>query len=240
MEYLPGRVAANAPLRILIQGAYNLQPFQMEGGPKWIGLESYIIEAKASGNPSRGQMYLMLQSLLEDRFQLRVHRESREMPVYALVGARGGLKFASAEDGRCVADPDLLGPLAVPGARIRILGQGPVPPPKCGGLDVTLGGGGPLIRGAQVPMPELARVLGRVLGRPVIDRTEFPGTLDVNLQFLPDETTPGFPAPPPGATPENANSSIFSALRRLGLRLESTKALVDVFAIDHVERPSAN
>jgi hypothetical protein len=89
MRHLPGRLTSNAPLRALMQGAYDLQPFQIVGGPEWIGSERYEVDAKAAGNPDPAHMFLMLQSLLEDRFQLRAHRESREMPAYALVAARG-------------------------------------------------------------------------------------------------------------------------------------------------------
>jgi len=90
-------------------------------------------------------------------------------------------------------------------------------------------------------MAEFVRMLSRVLGRPVTDRTGFSGVFDVNLDFLPDETMAGLPPPPPGAIPaEVANPSIFSAVQRLGLRLDSTKGAVEVLVIDHVERPSAN
>jgi uncharacterized protein (TIGR03435 family) len=90
-------------------------------------------------------------------------------------------------------------------------------------------------------MAEFVRVLSRVLGRTVTDRTGFAGVFDVNLDFLPDDTTVGLPPPPPGAIPfGTASQSIFSAVQQLGLRLESTKGPVEVLVIDHVERPSAN
>ena len=85
-----------------MQNAYTVQPFQIVGGPAWIDSERYAIEAKADGNASRAQMFLMLQSLLEDRFQLKIHRETRELPVYALVPARGGLKLPPPKEGSCV------------------------------------------------------------------------------------------------------------------------------------------
>jgi uncharacterized protein (TIGR03435 family) len=90
-------------------------------------------------------------------------------------------------------------------------------------------------------MAELARVLADVLRRPVNDRTGFAGVFDVKLDFLPDDATPALPPPPPGAiAPEDASPSIFSAVQRLGLRLEPAKGPVDVLVIDRVERPSAN
>jgi uncharacterized protein (TIGR03435 family) len=108
-------------------------------------------------------------------------------------------------------------------------------------LDVPLEAGGARMHGGKVPIAEFVRVLSRVLGRTVTDQTGFSGIFDINLKFLPDDTTSGLPSPPPGAIPsEIASPSIFSAIQQLGLRLESTKGPVEVLVIDHVERPSAN
>ena len=240
MRQLPGRLTANAPVRALMQAAYDLQPAQIAGGPEWIGSEAYEIDARATGTPDRGQMFLMLQSLLEERFQLRVHRESREMPIYALVAARGGLKLAPARAESCTEGAeDLLGPLAIPGGRIPIAGPGAASSSTCGGLGLTIGPGGARIRGDQVTIAKFARVLSRVLGRTVTDRTGFSGVTDLSAEFVPDDATPGLPAPPPGANPPGS-VSIFSAIQQLGLRLESARGPVEVLVIDHVERPSAN
>ena len=76
---------------------------------------------------------------------------------------------------------------------------------------------GARMRGGKVPMAEFVRVLSRVLGRTVIDQTGFPGLFDVTLNFLPDDTTPGLPPPPPGAIPaDTASPSMFSATQKLG------------------------
>jgi uncharacterized protein (TIGR03435 family) len=241
MRPMPGRLTASAPLRVLMEAAYHVQPFQIVGGPEWVEWDGYTVDATASGNPEHGQMMLMLQSLLEERFQLRVHRESREAPVYALMPARGGLKLPPPRNGNCTEETEVLGPLADPGARLQPPGQGPTPAPRCGGLDVLLEAGGARLLGGKVPMPEFVRVLSRVLGHTVTDRAGFSGVFDINLGFLPDDTTPGLPPPPPGAIPfATASSSIFSAVQELGLQLESTKGPVEVLVIDHVERPSVN
>ncbi len=241
MRPFPGRLTASAPVRVLMQAAYHVQPFQIEGGPEWVQSDGYAVDAKASGNPEHAQMMLMLQSLLADRFQLRIHREAREMPVYALVPARGGLKLPPSKEGSCVEETELVGPLANPGARMQPPEQAPAPAPRCGGLDVPLEAGGARMHGGKVPMAEFVRVLSRVLGRTVTDQTGFSGIFDINLNFLPDDSTSGLPSPPPGAIPsEIASPSIFSAIQQLGLRLESTKGPVEVLVIDHVERPSAN
>jgi uncharacterized protein (TIGR03435 family) len=239
---LPGRLTAKASLRTLMQGAYDLQSFQIVGGPEWIGSQQYEIDARAAADSNSAQMLVMLRSLLEDRFQLRVHRESREMPVFALLAARGGLKLPTARDGSCVDDAELLGPLAEPGARLEPPDQSaPAAAPRCGRLNITLEPRGARLRGSKVPMAEFARMLTRVLGRTVTDQTGFSGVFDVNLDFLPDDATVGLPPPPPGAIPfATASSSIFGSIQELGLRLDSTKAPVEVLVIDHVEPPSAN
>jgi uncharacterized protein (TIGR03435 family) len=241
MRLSPGRLTANAPLRAFMQGAYDLQPFQIVGGPAWIGSDQYEIDAKAAGNPDRTRMFLMLQSLLNERFRLQVHRESREMPVYALVAARGGLNLTAVENQTCVEDAEVLGALTIPGARMLPPDQVIASASKCGSPNVTLETGGARLRGDRVPMVEFARVLSRVIGRPVIDRTGFARPFDVNLGFMPDDATAGLPPPPPGTIPSaTAGPSIFDAVQSLGLRLESARGPVEVLVIDHVERPSPN
>jgi uncharacterized protein (TIGR03435 family) len=241
MRAQPGRLIANASLHVLIQNAFGLQPFQIIGGPEWIAAEQFNVDAKAAGNPGDAQMFLMLRSLLEDRFELRSHQDSREMTVYTLMAARGGPKLSSPRNGSCVAETDVVGPLAEPAAPMAPPTQGVDTLSKCGGVDVTLGPGGARIRGSKVPMAEFVRVLSRVLRRPVSDQTGFTGQFDVAADFLPDDTTPGLPPPPPGAIPfGNASPSIFSAVQEMGLRLESTRRPVNVLVVDHVERPVAN
>lgn len=237
---LPGRLTANATVRLLMQNAYTMQPFQIVGGPEWVNSERYEIEATADGNASRAQMFLMLQSLLEDRFHLKIHRETKEIPVYALVAARSGIKLPPPKEGNCVsptqdASPDWAG------GRMAPPGQGPAPLARCGEVRVMLESGGARLQGGKVAMPELIRMLSMALGRTVVDRTAFTGLFDAKLDFMPDETTAALPPPPPDASPEFKNPSILVALQeQLGLRLESTRGPVEVIVIDQVERPSAN
>ena len=91
-----------------MQNAYSLQDFQISGGPGWIQSDGYNIDAKGNGKPaSRAQILLMLRSLLEDRFQLKVHRETKELPVYALTVAKNGPKLPQPKEGGCLAiDPN--------------------------------------------------------------------------------------------------------------------------------------
>lgn len=87
-------------------------------------------------------------------------------------------------------------------------------------------------------MSELARMLSMLLGRTVLDQTGFTPFFDLQLDFVPDETTPAVPPPPPGSG--ISGISIAQALDQLGLRLESTRGPVEVIVVDHSERPSAN
>ena len=119
----------------------------------------------------------------------------------------------------------------------------PHPPARCGTLRVMLGIPAAQMQGGKIAMAELARSLSMVMDRTVIDRTGFTGLLDIQLSFLPDESTAAMPPPPSGATSalEMKVPSISIALQeQLGLRLESTKGPVEVIVIDHAERPSGD
>jgi uncharacterized protein (TIGR03435 family) len=236
----PGRLLADAPVKMLMQNAYTLQPFQVVGGPAWIDSENYQIEGKAGSNASPAQLFLMLQSLLEDRFQLKVHHDTHDLPIYTLVAAKGGLKLPTPKAGSCSPPP----PDAPPewaGGRIAPPG-GPQPPlPRCGSVRVMLEQDGARLQGGKVPMAEFTRILSMALGRIVVDKTGYSELFDLQLDFMPDSTTAALPPPPPEAPVDSKNLSILSALQQqLGLRLESGKGPVDVLVIDHVERPTAN
>lgn len=88
-----GFAARNLTVNMLIQSAYNVKPWQIFGGPPWVTTDGYDIEAKTEGNPSFHQKLEMLRPLLADRFQLKFHREMRQMPVYSLVVSKGGPKL---------------------------------------------------------------------------------------------------------------------------------------------------
>lgn len=196
--------------------------------------ENYQIEAKADGNASSDQLLTMLQSLLEDRFQLKTHRQTKELPVYLLLPAKNGLRLPEPKEANCWP-PDATPPPQTPGRGRRLLSFF-----KCG---LIIRGGGvdspsESLTGGSVAMPELARALSLFVGRPVIDKTGFDGTFDVAMTFLPN-----FDSLEPGETPPTGSvlPTIFIALQeKLGLRLESSKGPVEVLVIDSVERPSGN
>src|ERR1043166_5980975 len=94
-------VVLNNPVTNLIGNAYGVRRHQLVGGPEWIDSDRYDIQAKAAGDAPRADLMVMLQSLLEDRFKLKVHRETREMPIYVMTVAKGGLKMPPSRDGGC-------------------------------------------------------------------------------------------------------------------------------------------
>jgi bla regulator protein blaR1 len=229
--------ATNVRLQNLIGIAYNVKPSEISGGPSWMSSEGFDIEAKAAdSNAGIEQIRPMMQSLLADRFKLAAHKETKEVPVYALTAAKNGPKLPDAKEGGCVAfGPDKPPPLPAPGQR---------PPTPCGGFFM----GPNHMEAGKVGMEQLARALSNILGRPVIDKTGFTGTFDVKLDFSPEGTNfggrGGF-GPPPGAPGDGANPdalpSIFTAIQdQLGLKLESQKGTDSVLVIDHAERPSEN
>jgi bla regulator protein BlaR1 len=228
-----GRLKATSPVLLLIVNAYNLAPFQISGGPDWIKSDRYDIEAKADGDATRAQVLAMLQSLLEERFRLKSHRETRELPVYTLIAAKGGPKLPPPKEGGCVS-PD---PSAPPT-------ESPLAP--CGQIRIRMGASGNRMQGGQVPMPELTRVLAMVMGRTVIDKTGLTGTFDIDMDFVSDLATAGLPgragsADPTPSPADSAAPNILVAIQeKLGLKLESSKGPVEVLVIDHVEKPTAN
>jgi uncharacterized protein (TIGR03435 family) len=174
-------------------------------------------------------LQLRLQVLLEDRFALKVHRETKDLPVYALTSAKGGLKLRPAD---CVAvSPNQ--PAASPT-------PGQPPPAYCGTLRTGRNGLNSTLTATGITIADLARWLSANTGRAVIDRTGYSEKFNATMEWTPDSG-----AAPPGTGDDSAANasgpSIFTALQeQLGLRLESTKGPVEVLVIDHVERPSDN
>jgi len=235
----PGRfLQTNVTLLQLIRQAY---PGEIVGGPSWIGSDRFDVDAKGSFDmtaylPTADRsksVYMMLRSLLADRFQLKVHDETREVPVYALELSRS--------DGK--PGPELR-PLAVDcGAVMAAVASGQPQPPVEPGKPPLCGGGGGVGRvfANGLSMSQFAGRLAQFVNRPVVDRTGLSGYFALNLRWTPEQPpTPDSPglagSPSPGDPP-----SIFSALQeQLGLKLESTRGPVDVLVVDHAERPAGN
>src|SRR4030095_5328964 len=127
----------------------------------------YQIEATANATASRDRMFLMLQSLLEDRFQLKIHRDTTEQPVFALVAEKGGVKLASPKEGVCADSAADAATEWVGGGRMAAPGEVQPAKGRCGSAVLGLGPGASQMHGGKIAMPELVRTLSMLLGRSV-------------------------------------------------------------------------
>jgi uncharacterized protein (TIGR03435 family) len=226
--------ATNARVKMLVSLAYKLPNFAISGGPGWIDTDGFDIEAKAADpKVSIEEMRPMLQSLLEDRFQLKVRIETREVPVYAITLPKGPARLPEAKEGGC-REMDPSKPLPPPPP------PGQFPPTPCGGFFM----GPNHLEGGKISMTQLVNALTNILGQPVIDKSGFTGTFDVKLDFTAEGTAfRAGPAPAglPAPNFDNSGPTIFTALQDvLGVKLESTKGPQETLYIDHVEKPSEN
>lgn len=227
----------NSPVRTLITFAYQIQGYQLVGGPDWINNERFDIVAKMEGDPppvvpgtGADHMMLATRTLLADRFKLKIHMETRELDIYALTmarpGGKPGPKLAPARGG---CSPEEL-------AARRGAGSGGLPPPVCG---IQHGPG--RIRFGNYPLELFARSISDRVGRAVVDRTGLTGNWEFEIEFQ-AEVPPG--QLPPGAAPPPIDPdapSLFTAIQeQLGLKLEATKGPVEVWVIDSVERPTTD
>jgi uncharacterized protein (TIGR03435 family) len=266
----PGRFECSGmPLRPLLAKAYGVKMYQFSG-PGWMDSERFDIVAKVPAGATPEQVNLMLQKLLVDRFQIAVHRENKEMPVFALVVGRNGHKLKAPAEGGKESPIDA----AFDGRDV------PPPPPAGGGGQQSMmvmrsggsGGKGSMIvtmrnglnelLASKATMSRLADFLSTQVNRPVVDETGLTGEFDFTLDFARDETVrpggayggfaitvpgPGGPPPPPAApgadnSDPSAASSIFTAIQnQLGLKLEAKKGSVETIMVDKAEKvPSAN
>jgi len=238
--YAPVSAEANPPL----EG-------QVVGGPAWIGTDFFDIEADSSQiRPEEAQ--LMLQSLLEDRFQLKYHREARALPVLSLAVAKGGHKLK-------LSDDQTPAPAVIDSARLPkpSFGQRGVTvslqrPRGFLGITAKLSGQSVVSTalGTGVPISELVRHLESSLRRPVIDKTSLKGLFDITLTVEGPARIDSGGGPAAGASDPLSPSQrvsqevtplFASALeKQLGLKLEQVKGPLEVIVIDSISKPSAN
>jgi uncharacterized protein (TIGR03435 family) len=227
--------ATNVPLKMLLRQAYNVQDFQIVGGPEWLASDRFDVVAKA---PEEGinfeTMRPLLRSLLADRFKLKVHTETRQMPIYALVRARSdgtlgpSMKPSSAD---CAA---LMGR--------RGGGPPPAPPPPGQPADCSFIIGIGKLSVGGMPIANLATALSPMVGRIVLDKTGLTGNYNYELTYSPEQLG-GLPPVLNGAavTIDPNTPSIFTALQeQLGLKLDSDRGPVEVLVIDSAEQPTAD
>jgi uncharacterized protein (TIGR03435 family) len=165
---------------MLVGFAYQVMDFQISGGPGWMNSDRYDISAKADVNTPPSQVIPLLQSLLEDRFQVKVHRETKELPVHALVAGRNGPRLEIPKDGDCTSFDSASQP---PPASIQ------KPPPYCR----TISMGQSSMDGAKISVEQVRSMLLNIMGRTVVDKTGLKGTFNLHLRWKPDESTSGLP-----------------------------------------------
>ena len=223
---------SNMSVKDMVGFAWGVQPFQISGGPAWIASARFDITAKADGTAKMPELMLMLQSLLRDRFQLAIHKETKELAIYGLVLAKKdgklGPRLIESKEGGCTP-PDPTKP--------------PPPPDPVKGPALAcnqLFAGIEQVRGVSVSVQRLLPILSRYFDRKVVDQTGLTGTYDITLEWTPDDAhLAQLPADAP--RPADNGPSIFTALQeQLGLKLESQRGPVEMIVIDRAEKPSEN
>jgi uncharacterized protein (TIGR03435 family) len=241
MRPIGNLMSVNVPLRVLIGFAFKISGGQtrllMPGLPSWVDSEWFDIEARAAGNPTKDQFRLMMQSLLAERFKLATHRETRQVPIFAMVlaqpGKTGPQLTQHTDDSMCVDTS--LDSLRTPNAGL--------PPFACGfiifpGLLPSVPGrmkGG----GRALSMDYIAAFLSGFQGldRPVVNRTGLTGLFDFWIELVPQSNA----AMPSDEEPDPGGPTVLEALHeQLGLKLEPTTGPVGVLVVDHIEEPSPN
>jgi uncharacterized protein (TIGR03435 family) len=228
-------------LREYVRMAFRLKDYQVIG-PDWLASERFDVEAKLPAGATREQVPAMTLALLTERFGLKFHHDKKEFPVYGLAIAKGGLKMKALPSG-----PDDAS------AALNITGGG-----GRGGMSVNLGNGSSFaladnqFTGRKLTMVNLADALGRFTDKPVVDTTGAQGKYDVTLAFSPPDfrimlirsaVAAGAAVPPQAlkALDNPLGDSLALALEKLGLRLDSRNAPLDVLVVDHMEQaPTAN
>jgi uncharacterized protein (TIGR03435 family) len=240
IAFEPGRFNATAvTVKQLIALGYHVREIQISGGPGWMDSDRFDVDAKEEDadvaalqklppEEREKQLRLRVQSLLGDRFKLKVDFATKEFPVYALVVAKNGPKLheskpvdsgAKGADGRSGETPQMMRVEAG-----EMSGQG-------------------------LPMESLATLLSQQLGRTVLNKTGLTGKYDFTLKWAPEQGhATMMQGPPSGGTaadnappPESTGPSIFTAIQeQLGLKLESTKGPVQTVVVVNVEKPTQN
>jgi uncharacterized protein (TIGR03435 family) len=236
-QFLPGGrfTVSGLPLRFLIAAAWDVgfQSKRLSGGPDWINSFDtfYDIEAKAPDgalspglptNIRQQRERQMLQALLEDRFQLKIRVENKEIPVYTVTIAKGGAKLENAgiEEKDCPQTTD-----------------------NAAACHTILGGRGRGLHGKAVTIADVLTFVENWTDRPLVDKTGLQSLFKIETSGWRD-VQPG-PEPAPGTKAEDGSDvadlpTLFGIFNRLGLKLESQRATAAMFVVEHVERPAEN
>lgn len=236
--------ATEASLRRLIAIAYGVRTFEIYGGPGWMDSDRYNILAKRDVSPKEPRvekesfeatwtdLLLRLRSLLEDRCNLKLHRGTKELPVFALTVAKSGLKL----------QPSSCEPIRLGSAASQSAPRLPRPA-SCGSLQSLKSGANMITTGTGVEMKDFIHWLSITAGRTVIDKTGYAEKFNFSVEWAPDALfSPSLAAADDPAKPaDTTGPSLSSALEnKLGLNLKGTKGPVEILVIDQIEKPSAN
>jgi uncharacterized protein (TIGR03435 family) len=238
-------------LKDYIRIAYRLKDYQVLG-PDWLASERFDIAATLPAGAAREQVPDMIQALLAERFQMKLHRDTKEFPVYGLVPGKGGLKM---KESPLDADADSGEPGRGEAGRgaVNVTASG-----GRGGTTVNFGRGSSFtfannrFEARKLAMPGFADTLTRFVDRPVVNMTELTGNYDFTLELSPEDframtirsaIAAGVVLPPQALQLLDGVSgdSLFTALQTLGLKMEPRKAPLEVLVIDHISRvPTEN
>lgn len=232
-------------LKMLLRESFGVEDDRILGEPSWVK-NRYDVEAKVDADDAPKLKDLkfddrraMMLPLFQDRFNLKYHHETRDLPIYTLVVAKSGVKMKQS-----APDPPAKSDDVKPDAPPRPDPAGPNAPPRLGRHGLMSNGRGHLeSTGTSTEM--LVHILSSELGRTVVDKTGLTGNYDYTLQWTPDDVgTPmgGDAGPGKGdISPDSGGPTLLTALEeQLGLKLESTKTSIDVIVIDRIDPPSEN
>jgi uncharacterized protein (TIGR03435 family) len=235
-------------LKDYVRIAYKVKDYQIEG-PEWIASARFDIVAKLPSGATAEQVADMVGTLLAERFQMKMHRESKEFPVYGLVVGKSGpkLKASPAEAPAEGADAGKgsVNVVAAASSTGTVIDLGK-------GSSVSISYADNRIEAKRITMAGFADVMARFTDRPVVDMTQIQGAYDFKLDFSPEDfrvmiiraaVIAGATLPPEALKVLDTASgdTTFSALETIGLKLEPRKAPLEVLVIDHMERaPSDN
>jgi uncharacterized protein (TIGR03435 family) len=232
-------------LKLYLGMAYSLKNYQISA-PDWMASERWDITAKLPDGSDPKQIPEMLQALLRDRFQMKMHRETKELPVYGLIIGKGELKLRESPP-----DPAVNGEPAARSVNVAPSGSG-------AGTIVTYGNGSYFtlgdnkFEGKKLPMSIMADALARFADRPVVDMTDLKGNYDFTMEFSPEDframmiraaIAQGTVVPPEALKLVDASSgdTLLNAVARLGLKLELRKAPIEILVIDQaLKSPTEN
>lgn len=220
-------------LQTLLMTAYSL-PINQVLGPSWMQSMFYDITAKVPPGATKEQANIMLQNLLADRLKVVAHKETRDLPVFELTVAKGGVKMKP-----YVEDPNAP---AFERGKVTLDKNGE-PMVQPGGIMFTMGGTTRKIsasRSAIGGSPSLVVTLATELGRPVIDKTGLTGFYDYKLEYRPATSPVGGPALSPADSGQDAPDLITAVSEQLGLKLESKRDPVEVLVVDSAQKTPAD